>query len=444
MKGLTADIYLHNEFIGRLTSDGCQSKVIFNESYLNNPYRNTLSLSVFSMDPDKLELFCNPGSPLPPFIQSALPEDGPLRERILDDSGMTIDKNSFSADAYLLKVVGSDLIGAIEIKNVTTENIYDEFHEEIPEYNPESNKNPYFSLGGVQDKFSFNRQGNKFVLPMQGEQGEYIVKPQPQKGNLYNLALNEYFHMRLASLCGLKVPEIGLINNNEIKDLGKFLGSDAGNNQTKNISYYIKRFDREKNGKIHIEELHQALRLEGLIDGDSKYEDFTVSEILFFLNQVDQKLNSNLLMEYLKELSFSLAIGNTDFHIKNTAILYLNRVIPVKAPSYDLVNTQIYNYQQFSLKPGLAGFEDGILIDEFDERVLFNILEDLGLDLSLSETINNMRKKVFENLQAVFNDPVFQRFSNSRFSQQLKEFYQNRNSFDLSEKFNHSSMPFPC
>ncbi len=410
---LFANIYLHNEHIGSIESDGLTCEVSLLDSYKNNPYRNSLSLSIMNMAKERIELFESPLAPLPPFIKSMLPE-GILREYLIDQSGMVIDQDSFAADAYLLKVAGKDLPGAVEVRDVVTTGIKDDFNKDIVE--PSLKDSERFSLSGVQQKFSLKRRNEKFHLPIKDESGDFILKPQPKGDKLPNLALNEYFHMALAKECGLDIPEIGLISHSEL-DEELALDKDA-------ISFYIKRFDRDLDVKIHMEELHQALRLEGRINEKSKYEDFSVIDVLGFLYQVDQKYQTNLSEGYLKEMCYSFIIGNTDFHLKNTAILYPDRIKPVKAPSYDLMNTEFYGYSSLPLEMGLK--IEPIFIHEFNEDVYLRLLEESACPFGYQEIYSDMENLVAQNYCAVLEDPFMKKFLTAYFKQKLIENFEQR------------------
>lgn len=410
---LTANVYLHNEFIATLESNGVTCEFKLSEHYKANTRRNTLSLQSLNLTTDRLELLEYPNAPLPPFIQSILPE-GVLREYLIVQSGMTIDENSFGADAYLLKAVGLDLPGALEIRDVITESIKDEFNNEISE--PSPNHKHYFSLPGVQQKFSFIRRGNHFHIPLNGEYGNFIIKPQPVNSKLISIVHNEYFHMRLASLCGLNIPEIGILSLND-EEISTATQLEKGT-----LCFYIERFDRDGDLKVHMEELHQALRIEGKITSDSKYVDFNFVEVIGFLHRVDQKYQSDLLEGYLKELAFNVLIGNADFHLKNSAIHYPNRTKPQKAPSYDILNTEFYGYYDMPLDLGLDGYSN--MIADFDSNTFSALLQKAGVPDNYDVIFNDMKQAVKSNYQTAMQDDIFNQFLDTAFKQRLKDRFE--------------------
>lgn len=424
MANLSAELYLHGELIGELISNGTASKVTFSEDYLKNDNRKTLSLSIIDGNPDKIELFSNPDAPLPPFIQLLLPEDSPLRERILDESGMVIDQYGFSADAYILMVTGHDLPGALEVRNVKTNGVYDDFRNEI--HAPNKSQRRYFSsLSGVQDKFSLKRRKGKFIIPASNENGDFILKPQPLSGRYSTIAVNEYFHMNLAQLCGLNTPEIGIVENDYLKEVG---GEHESKSNINGISFYVRRFDRKDGAKIHMEEIFQAIKLSGRITPDSKYNDFTLVEVLSFLNKVSNYYEVDLIDGYMKELCFSILTGNSDFHIKNSAILYKNGIKPEKAPSYDLVNAELYGYNHFALK--LSDMLGEVCICDFDNKLYLKVLKEVGIEQRFKHLLKKTKADIIENIEIALRDEVFQKYSTPEFRHSLMMFYRNKGLYD--------------
>lgn len=97
------------------------------------------------------------------------------------------------------------------------------------------------AVTGVQPKLSLdlekvNAQTSR--LTVVGLWGSYILKPPTD--HFESLPENEDLTMKLAALCGLKTAEHTLIRL-----------------QSGSLAYLTKRFDRQKNGKIHVEDLCQ-------------------------------------------------------------------------------------------------------------------------------------------------------------------------------------------
>jgi serine/threonine-protein kinase HipA len=379
---VTAQVLLHDQHIGDIASDGkiCTFKLL--ESYKQDADRDTLSLSLFTMQPERLAMFESVAAPLPAFIKILLPE-GKVREQLIEDSGMVIGENSFAADVYLLDLCGADLSGAVSVVNVEHSQVYDDFRQEvIKAETPEKAR----TLSGAQEKFSVNKYKGKLVLPYDGESGSYIAKPQPNHvAKLPNLVLNEYLHMKLASRMGLEIPDVEVIYT-RLKD-----------DEEERPFFVIKRFDRTDAGqKIHMEEIHQILNTGSVVSSDSKYDDFSYAEIISFLHTVDKRLNTNITYEYLKELVFSVLIGNADFHLKNSALIYPDKKLPSKAPSYDLLNTEIYGFRRIPVC-----LYDAVQIDvnDFDEESYHMILKKAGI-----------KQPEFESLFARFQEKIYAEF----------------------------------
>jgi len=395
---VTAKILLHGAHIADLSSDGKISSFMLLDSYKDNPNRDTLSLSIFSMSPERLTVFESLNAPLPAFIKILLPE-GAIREQLIEDSEMAINEDSFEADVYLLDLCGSDLTGAISVIDVEHEGVFDDFREKIVKaIVPEKAR----TLSGAQAKLSVNKRKGRLTLPYKNETGSFIAKPQPE-GKHPHIALNEYLHMKLAKKMGLNVPGVELIHAK--------IGKDA-----KERSYYVvERFDRTQDGqKIHMEELHQILSFGLTIDSNSKYDDYSYSEVISFLSSVDKKLKTNITVEYLKELAYSALIGNADFHLKNSALLYLDGRTPSKAPSYDLLCTEYHGFRSIAVRL----YDDvKISVNDFDESVYYQVLDKAGLkEGKYLDIFNSFQDKIFDEFQnLIAEDEILQKGSNRGF-----------------------------
>ncbi|MBI4650755.1 HipA domain-containing protein [Candidatus Desantisbacteria bacterium] len=91
------------------------------------------------------------------------------------------------------------------------------------------------SISGVQPKISvkINKPDNKIVVA--AEAGEYIVKPQSQ--TFYHLPENEFTCTILAKKIGINVPGFAVLKL-----------------RANSFAYIVKRFDRNKGDKIHVED----------------------------------------------------------------------------------------------------------------------------------------------------------------------------------------------
>lgn len=141
------DVRLYDQPIGTLTHlQGERTIFAFNEDYVENPDRPTLSLS-FKDDLGGLITKIRPTQRVvPPFFSNLLPEGG-LRRYLAERAGVNQQREFF-----LLWVLGLDLPGALSIHPAAGDSLPPRDDEDLP-----ANAKPNalrFSLAGVQLKFS--------------------------------------------------------------------------------------------------------------------------------------------------------------------------------------------------------------------------------------------------------------------------------------------------
>ena len=172
------------------------------------------------------------------------------------------------------------------------------------------------SIQGVQLKLSACLNIKREALEFVEKGGTFILKPPHDIWP--KVPENEDLTMRLAKCVGIEVPFHGMIYNIE-----------------GNLTYFIKRFDREgKNTKISVEDFSQ---LSGK-DRASKYK--SSSEELI---KIVEKYCTFPQIENLKlfdRLLFSYLIGNEDMHLKNFSLIRRKGIVEL-SPAYDLLNTTL-------------------------------------------------------------------------------------------------------
>ena len=104
------------------------------------------------------------------------------------------------------------------------------------------------SISGVQVKVLVKLSHKKKQLEVVSEKGEYILKPQTNR--FPNIPENENLCMTIANNLGIQVPPHSLI---KLKD--------------DSWAYIVKRYDRDKNTKIHQEDFCQILEKEDKYSG---------------------------------------------------------------------------------------------------------------------------------------------------------------------------------
>lgn len=175
------------------------------------------------------------------------------------------------------------------------------------------------AVTGVQPKLSLdlekvNAQTSR--LTVVGLWGSYILKPPTD--HFESLPENEDLTMKLAALCGLKTAEHTLIRL-----------------QSGKLAYLTKRFDRQKNGKIHVEDLCQLT------------ENLTEHKYRGSIEKVGKAIRTYTTNKGLEALAlFELVIfcfitGNADMHLKNFSLIRFDNGDVALSPAYDLVSTKL-------------------------------------------------------------------------------------------------------
>lgn len=176
------------------------------------------------------------------------------------------------------------------------------------------------SVTGVQAKLSLNIEKiNKKNIPdrftIVGLWGEYILKP-PTK-QYKNLPELEDLTIKLAEISKLKTVKHSLIR---LKD--------------GNLAYITKRMDRNKNNKIHLEDMCQLS--DKLTENKyiGSYEQIAKIIQKYSLNPFLDTLN------FFELIFFCFLTGNSDMHLKNFSLITRENKVEL-SPAYDLLNTTI-------------------------------------------------------------------------------------------------------
>lgn len=148
---------------------------------------------------------------------------------------------------------------------------------------------PGSSLGGARPKAT--------VID---EKGQLWIAKFPSKNDENDTGAWEKVAHDLAEMCGLNVPE---------SKIEKF--SDLGS------TFLVKRFDRDREKRIHFA---SAMTLLGKTDGASAADGTGYLDIAGFIKANGASPKADLL-ELWKRIVFSMAISNTDDHLRNHAFL---------------------------------------------------------------------------------------------------------------------------
>lgn len=293
---------------------------------------------------------------LAPFFVNLLPEGVRL----------TAIKNQIktSVDDYfsLLLAVGKDCIGDVSVvpegedpfvENDAPEKLlidkldFNGLLEKVEEGLDRS------GIAGFQEKVSSRRvtlPGVRFGKPS-------IIKLGPRE--LPKLVENEHFFLGLAKKCQIPFPGHRLLSDES--------GSKA---------LVIERFDRVKAG-ANFQRLAQedGCQLLDIYPGD-KYR-VSMRELLEAILSVCSAPEIAL-RDALRQIVFSIAIGNGDMHAKNLSVLATSPGEYTLSPGYDLLSTLPYRHlsQSFALK--LDGRDDN-----FKGKHLLPMFTSLGLPAKL-------------------------------------------------------------
>lgn len=182
------------------------------------------------------------------------------------------------------------------------------------------------SISGAQAKFGVCIVGGELVIPPEGSLSTHIVKPCPPE--YPELPANEHLSMCISNAVGIETAVCGLIHFAD--------GS---------LAYVVKRYDRDTGGsRIHQEDLMQAMDQPNSAN-DSKYSG-SYEAVARTLKAIP---GAGLVeaAEFLKRAMLMYLMGNGDFHLKNTSLIYSKPNAPTLAPAYDIVNTTLYGDAQF-------------------------------------------------------------------------------------------------
>lgn len=342
-------IRLHDVTAGYLIgARGGQNALIFSEDFHQNPDRPTFTLSTNPRHPSAHEIMEKPWARrqrLHPVLSNLLPE-GSLRELIAHSLKVPVD-NEF----HIFAELGMDLPGAIVAESVDPDDLPDYVARIIPggrtvKIASAQREDSRFSLAGVQMKFSMKAgQDGRYNLSKGGVLGDWIVKTPSTKHA--EVPVNEFTAMSLASMIGVDIPEIQLIALEKLDNLPPI------NLPNEKLAFAIRRFDRNGDVRVHMEDFGQVLFKYPLEKYDSANNE-QIGRILYeysggALQDVQQQV---------RRLLANILLANGDAHIKNWSLLYADQVTPRLSPAYDIMTTSVYMRDERKFTLNLAGNKD--------------------------------------------------------------------------------------
>jgi|TARA_B110000211_G_scaffold48969_1_gene53267 serine/threonine-protein kinase HipA len=314
------------------------------EEFKSNPERPTFSLTTHPEFTNAKTLMAEPwvrSQRLHPVLSNLLPE-GSLRELIAQGLKVHVD-NEF----HILSYLGDDLPGAIKAAPMDPKdvpdyllNIQGKAKAKAVKFDKVIQENK-FSLAGVQMKFSMKEKDGRYNLSKGDELGDWIIKTPSTKHKF--VPLNEYTAMSLAELAGVEIPEIKLVEMGQLDDLPPI------NLPDEKKAFAIKRFDRDAEQRIHMEDFAQVL---------VKYphEKYTAANYENIGKVIYDFSGDGLAdaQQFARRLLVNILLANGDAHLKNWSLIYPDRFTPRLSPAYDIVTTKVYieNETKYALNLG--------------------------------------------------------------------------------------------
>jgi serine/threonine-protein kinase HipA len=334
---------LHGRLVGYLAGFRSGRNVLsFADEFKSDAARPTFSLITHPEFPRSDKLLAEPWSryhKLHPTLSNLLPE-GALRELVAQGLKVHAD-NEFHIFSYL----GEDLPGALiaeplEPDEVPASVLSAHGKAKAIKFEKASRENK-FSLAGVQMKFSMKQKDGRYNLSKGDTLGDWIIKTPSTRHK--DVPVNEFTAMTLASMVDVEVPEIKLVELNKLDNLPQI------NLPDEKLAFAIKRFDRNNDQRIHMEDFAQVL----VKYPHEKYNSASYEQIAKILYNFSGDGLADT-QQFARRLLVNILLANGDAHIKNWSLLYLDQITPRLSPAYDIVTTSVYieNERRYALNLG--------------------------------------------------------------------------------------------
>lgn len=290
------------------------------------------------------------------FFEGLLPE-GFLRRTVAEN-------NRTDANDYLsiLEMLGSECLGAVQIKGDNYLNIQPEYRELDPDMmfrlasegattSADLVVEAHLSLTGASGKIgAYLAEDGKWYLPVGSAPSTHILKQSHIRYD--HVVENEQLAMQTARQLGISIPESGII-----------MTGDYGEGS---VLFATERYDRTMTGtvneisglacplRLHQEDFGQAL---GIAAAD-KYEK-TGGQYMKKMFDLLKYRSASPIEDQMKLwdiIVFHWLIGNTDGHIKNFSLVYDRYLKAVRlAPAYDILSTIVYDTHSREMAFSIGG-----------------------------------------------------------------------------------------
>lgn len=254
--------------------------------------------------------------------------------------------------------------------------------------------NKRLALTGVQPKISLSLSGEKGNkrLTLVGLWGEYILKP--QSADFAFMPEVEDLTMHLARLFKIETAAHALIRTS-----------------TGELAYITKRFDREKEKKIHVEDLCQ---LSGLLT-EQKYKS-SYERVGKIIKQYATNAGLDVI-RYFRLVLFGFLTGNNDMHLKNFSLMHTDKGI-LFSPAYDLLNVNlIHPDDKEDLALTLGGRKRKVKRSDFDQ---------FAMSLGMTEIVRDNVYKDFSIQQNKIQRWIDQSFLTDEYKEEFARIVVNK------------------
>jgi serine/threonine-protein kinase HipA len=334
---------LHGRLVGYLAGfQNGRNVLTFADEFKSDTKRPTLSLITHPEFPRSEKIMAEPWpyrQKLHPILSNLLPE-GALRELIAKGLKVHPD-NEFHIFSYL----GEDLPGALVAEPMAPDEIPVSVlsahgQAKAVKFEKVTRENK-FSLAGVQMKFSMKKQDGRYNLSKGKVLGDWIIKTPSTVHR--DVPVNEFTAMTLASMAGVDVPEIKLVELDKLDNLPPI------NLPDEKLAFAIKRFDRNDDQRIHMEDFAQVL----VKYPHEKYKSASYEQIGKILYDFSGDGLADT-QQFARRLLVNILLANGDAHLKNWSLLYSDQFTPRLSPAYDIVTTSVYieDEKQYALNLG--------------------------------------------------------------------------------------------
>jgi len=339
------EVWLHDQQVGQISETDRDVEFRLLDAYRQLTVRPVLGQK-FEDDLEKAHRNRR-GQKLSDSFANLIPESR-LRDVIEEASGL-----ESGDDVALLAFVGRDLPGAVIVRESEDERWRPISSDRPPSLqsrasDSESDIPLRFSLAGVQLKFSMLRDSDRLTLPASDQGGEWIVKLDSPV--FTELPENEFSMLVWARESGFEVPELHLHPIEHLDRLPRRLARQGSR------ALAVRRFDRGTEGRVHQEDFAQAVGLPPSL----KYEQVTHEAMARLIRRF---VDEDALDEYVRRLTFVIASGNNDAHLKNWSLIYPDRISAKWSPLYDQVATVAWENPDRALALQFGGVKKFSLLD---------------------------------------------------------------------------------